>query len=67
MKPPVGALAAILVLSLAVWMYFYLSPGAPLDASETAVVVGISAGVVLLSRFVWGRIRGSRRGDDRAP
>jgi len=64
-KVPVGALAAILVLSLGVWTFFYLSPGAPLDASETAVVVGISAGIVLLSRFIWGRIRGSRRGDDR--
>jgi hypothetical protein len=64
-KPPVGTLAVILVLSLAVWMYFYLSPGAPLNASETAVVVGACAGAVFLVRFIWSRFRGTREGDDK--
>lgn len=62
MKGSTGTLAAILVLSLGVWTFFYLSPGAPLDASETAVVVGVCAGAVLLARWVWGRVRGPRGG-----
>jgi hypothetical protein len=62
-KASAGTLAAILVLSLAVWTFFYLSPGAPLDGAETTVVVGVCAGVVLLARWVWARLRGSRRGD----
>ena len=66
MKGPVGTLAVILVLSLAVWTYFYLSPGAPLDAPETAVVVGVCAGAVFLARWIWGRLRGTRGGDGQA-
>ena len=63
MKLSPGVLAAILVLSLSVWTFFYVSPGAPLNASETAVVVGVCAGAVLVARWVWGRVRGSRRGN----
>lgn len=63
MKLPTGALAAVLVLSLAVWVFFYLSPGAPLDAGETAVVVGVCAGAVFVARWLWARLRGSRGGD----
>jgi hypothetical protein len=66
MKTSAGTLVAILVLSLAVWTFFYLSPGAPLNASETAVVVGLCAGVVLVTRFLWARRRGARGGDGRA-
>ena len=62
MKLPTGALVAILVLSLGVWMFFYLSPGAPLDASETAVVVGVCALVVFVLRWAWARVRGARNG-----
>lgn len=51
-------LGAILVLSLAVWAFFYISPGAPLGASETAVVVGVCAVAVLAARWVWQRVRG---------
>lgn len=58
-----GTLAAILVLSLAVWTFFYLSPGASLNASETAVVVGVCAGAVLVARWAWSRLRGSRGGN----
>ncbi len=58
MSGSVATLAAILVLSLAVWAFFYLSPGAPLDASETAVVVGVCAAAVIAARWVWQRVRG---------
>lgn len=65
MKPSPGALVATLALSLAVWAYFYVSPGTPLDASETAVVVGVCAVVVFLARRAWVRLRGAR--GDRGP
>jgi hypothetical protein len=66
MKASAGTLAVILVLSLGVWMYFYVSPGAPLNASETAVVVGVCAGAVFLARWIWARFRGTRGGDGHA-
>ena len=58
MSGSVATLAAILVLSLAVWTFFYVSPGAPLDAAETAVVVGVCAAAVIAARWVWQRVRG---------
>jgi hypothetical protein len=61
-----GTLAAIVALSLGVWLFFYLSPGAPLTGPETAVVVGACAGAVLLVRWLWGRRRRPGPGDDRA-
>jgi hypothetical protein len=63
MKGSPATLAVILVLSLGVWTYFYLSPGAPLNAAETAVVVGACAGAVLLVRWAWGRLRKTRGSD----
>jgi hypothetical protein len=66
-KASAGTLAAILVLSLCVWTYFYLSPGAPLNASETAVVVGLCAGAVLVARWILARLRGARGGDGQVP
>lgn len=56
-------LGIILALSLAVWTYFYVSPGAPLNASETAVVVGVCAAVVYIVRWLWMRLVGPRGGD----
>lgn len=63
MKASAGTLAAILVLSLGVWTFFYLSPGAPLNASETAVVVGACSGAVVLGRWIWSRLRRARGSD----
>jgi hypothetical protein len=63
-KASAGTLALVLVLSLGVWTYFYLSSGPPLNASETAVVVGVCAGAVFLARWVWARLRGTKGGDD---
>jgi len=62
-KASAGTLAIILLLSLGVWTYFYLSPGAPLNGSETAVVVGACAGAVVVARWLWGRLRKIRGGD----
>jgi hypothetical protein len=66
MNASTATLAAILVLSLGVWLFFYLSPGAPLTGAETAVVVGACAGAVLLARWLWARLRRSGTSDDRA-
>lgn len=61
MKASIGTLAAIVVLSLAVWMLFYaLTPGTPLTPPETLVVVGTCAGIVLLARWIWSRFRKTR-------
>jgi hypothetical protein len=54
-KAPVTT-AAILILSLAVWTYFFLA-GLPLGAPETVVVVGICAVVVISVKFAFGRLR----------
>jgi hypothetical protein len=61
-----GTLAAILALSLGVWLFSYLSPGAPLTGAETAVVVGACAGAVLVARWLWARLRRPGTGNDRA-
>ncbi len=63
MKRQVSVLLATLVLSLTVWTFFYLNTPDPLTSSETVVVVGISAGIVYLSRWVWGFLR-RWRGDN---
>jgi hypothetical protein len=63
MRRQVGVLLAILVLSLLAWTYFYVATPDPLTSSETIVVVGISAGVVYLSRWVWEFLRRWRGGD----
>jgi hypothetical protein len=53
-KSSIGTLAAVVILSLAVWAMFYvLTPDAPLAPPETAVVVGASAVVVLGIRWIW--------------
>jgi hypothetical protein len=66
MRRSAGGLLATLVLSLAVWTFFYVVTPDPLTSSETVVVVGISAGVVYLSRWVWGFLRRLRGGNAQA-
>jgi hypothetical protein len=64
-KASAGVLVAITVLSLGVWSLFYvLTPGQPLEAGETLVVVGACALLVLLARWLLGR-RGRPEGGDR--
>lgn len=67
MKASAGTLAIILGLSLGVWTFFYLSPGAPLNAAETSVVVGVCAGVVWLGRRIWGRLHKASKGNGSEP
>ncbi len=67
MKGSAGTLAIILGLSLGVWTFFYLSPGTPLNAAETSVVVGACAGVVLFGRWIWGRFHRTSKGNEQAP
>jgi hypothetical protein len=62
MRRQVGVLLATLVLALAVWTFFYLNTPDPLTASETLVVVGISAGIVYLCRWIWGSLKRWREG-----
>ena len=62
MKTSAGTLAAILGLSLGVWVLFYFLPlGEPLTPPETLVVVGFSAAAVLAVKGVWAGLR-KRRG-----
>ena len=63
MKRSLGVLLATLVLSLAVWTFFYFVTPDPLTSSETVVVVGISTGIVYLCRWVWGFLRRVRGGN----
>jgi hypothetical protein len=58
MRSSVSTLIAILVLSVAGWVAFYMM-SQPLPAEDTAVLVGASALVVVAARFLWLR-RGSR-------
>ncbi len=63
MREHVGVLLAILVLSLVIWTFFYFNTPDTLTSSETLVVVGISAGVVYLSRWIWGLLKRWRGGN----
>jgi protein-S-isoprenylcysteine O-methyltransferase Ste14 len=57
-KASIGALAAITLLSLAVWAFFYvLTPATPLTPPETLVVVGVCAGIVFGGKRLWTRRR----------
>jgi hypothetical protein len=55
----------ISTLSLAVWVFFYVtSPSEPLTASETTVVVAICAMIVLSANWIWTRLQKSRKKND---
>jgi hypothetical protein len=52
-----GTIAAILALSLVVWVLFYLAtPGTPLAGAETIIVVGVCGAVVLAAKWIWARL-----------
>ena len=54
LKASLRTIVGILVLSLALWAFFYgLTPGQPLTPAETTVVVGISTLVVLATKRIW--------------
>lgn len=56
MKTTLGTIVAILLFSLAAWVFFYLTSG-PLTAGETTVVVGFVAIAVSSFKWLWSRIR----------
>jgi hypothetical protein len=61
-------LMAIVGLSLAVWVAFYLlTPDAPLSPPETLFVVGACAAVAYAARWIWQRVRGSSGRDEPRP
>jgi len=63
MKASAATVGAIVVLSLAVWVFFYfLTPATPLTPPETMVVVGACAAAVLSGKWIATRRRRSRRG-----
>ncbi len=65
MKGSIGALAAVVILSLAIWMFFYVrTPDTPLTPAEMAVVVGAWAVVVFGGKWIWSRLRKPRGGDE---
>lgn len=64
MKTSAVVTGIILALSVAVWTLLYLlTPGGPLTPPESLVVVGISAAVVLVTRWVWSWIAKARGHD----
>ena len=66
MKPSWRTLAAIIALSAAVWVGFYLlTPGTPLKADETVVVVGACTVVLFGARWIWSRWQKGGQGEKR--
>jgi len=65
MKASVGTLAAIAVLSLAVWTVVYVfNPSTPLTQAETVIVVGACAALVFGSKWILSRLSRTRGGDE---
>lgn len=60
MKLAGGTFVATVILSLVVWISFYIAtPDTPLNLSETTVVVGACAVVVLCCKWIGARFRKS--------
>lgn len=56
MKSSLATAIAIVIISLAAWVFFYLTTG-PLTAPETTVVVGFCAATVISAKWLWTRLR----------
>jgi hypothetical protein len=54
-KKPVAIIVVIGALSLATWYFFYLE-AMPLTPPETAFVVGGWVALVLVAKWLWGRL-----------
>jgi hypothetical protein len=59
-KTSFGTLVLIIVLSLAAWVFFYLTTG-QLKAPETMVVVGFCALVVISAKWLWAKLRKTKK------
>jgi hypothetical protein len=46
----------VIALALAVWVFFYVTT-IPLNATETSVVVGVCAVMVVAAKWIWTRAR----------
>jgi len=58
MKKPFISLSVIIVLSLAIWFFFYVkTPEAPLAPSETLLVVGVCAALVFSTKWIISQIQ----------
>ena len=55
LKGTIATTFVIIVLSLGIWLFFYLA-SMPLDASSTMVVVGICIALVYAGKFIWSRM-----------
>lgn len=55
-KLPAGAIIAVFLLTLGVWIFFDLMD-MPLQASSTTVVAAIMVALVMGVRWVWSRVR----------
>ena len=62
MKASAFLISIILVLSLAVWCFFYVT-STRLQPAETSVVVGICTLLVLAAKFLWSRLAKPRKKD----
>lgn len=52
------SLSVIIVLSLAIWFFFYIkTPDAPLTPSETFLVVGVCAALVFFAKWIISQIQ----------
>ena len=64
MKASVVTASMIVILALASWSFFYIK-SVPLSPSETTVVVGVWAIVVLFGKWIWMRLRRTRENHER--
>lgn len=55
-KLPFGAIIAVFLLTLAVWIFFH-EMGMPLQGASTTVVAAIMLAIVLVVRWIWLRRR----------
>jgi len=60
LKESLVVIAVVLMLSLGVWVFFDLT-SAPLDTSETTVIVGICFVLVFLGRTAWSYFAKTRK------
>lgn len=58
MKKSFFSLSIIIMLSLAIWFFFYIKTSeAPLTATETLFVVGVCAAFVFFVKWIINRIK----------
>ena len=50
-------LVAVIVLALAVWLFFYVThPDEPLTPGETSVIVALAAILTYFAKAIWARL-----------